>query len=230
MSSQNVRPPRDFASGSSGAAKDSGSLGQVTPRFGIAVGVFLLILFSIILYLRPEVVQLTEQIAGKRDAILALQIQADSLKIRIEENRQARAKFAVLEENGMFAEQKKLSAIRQLEDLRQRYRITSLQYQILPAVVTQIGTQDTLGMSLVTSRIILNVRGFMDSDLIAFVEAIRMELPGHVVVEAFEINKLASPGAASLARIRSGAGADMVSGVVTLSWRAIHNVEKVAER
>ena len=230
MSSQNVRPPRDLAAGSSGATKDSGGLGQIAPRFGIAVGVLLLILFSIGLYLRPEVVQLIEQIAGKRDAIVALQIQAESLKARIEENRKARAQFAALEEKGMFAEQDRLSVIRQLEELRRRHRITGLQYQILPAVVTQVGAQGTPGMSIVASRIILNVRGFMDSDLIAFVESIRLELPGHVVVEAFEINKLASPGAASLARIRSGAGADMVSGVATLSWRVIHDVEKMAER
>ncbi len=230
MSSQNVRTPRETAAGSSGTMKTSASLGQITPRFGIATIVLLLILVLIGFYLRPEAVQLSVQIAEKRDAMLALQIQADSLKARIEENRKTRAEFEVLEKKGMFTEQNRLQAIRQLEELRQQHRITSLQYQILPAVMTQIGAQDASGISLVTSRIILNIRGFVDSDLVAFVEAMRLELPGHVVVEAFEINKLASPGAAMLTRIRSGAGADMVSGVVTLSWRAIRNAEKAAAR
>ncbi len=228
MSRQNVRTPRETAAGNSGAMKTSASLGQITLRFGIAAMVLLLILVLIGFYLRPEAVQLSVQIAEKRDAILALQIQADSLRARIEENRKTRAEFEALEKKGIFTEQKRLQAIRQLEEVRLRHRITGLQYQILPAVVTQIGAPETAGMSLVTSRIVLNVRGFTDSDLVAFVEAIRLELPGHVVVEAFEINKLASPSAALLARIRSGAVADMVSGVVTLSWRAIRNVEKTA--
>lgn len=232
MTDQNARQnpvlQRGAATRKADGALFLSGIGPIAPRFAIALSIFIVVFAACSFYLRPEIIDIKRKIIENRDAMLALQLQTDALRSKFAENQKLRAEYDALEKAGFLAEQKRLPAIRILETLRNKHRITGLEYQILPAAILQLGSEEVAGAELVTSNIILSLRGFMDKDLVEFADAVRRELPGHVVVESFEMSKLAQPNAASLARIRAGAGADMVSGKVTMSWRVMRQNEKAA--
>lgn len=225
MTDRNAQPPRPSGAG----AADRASAGRIdiAPRFAVAVGLLTVIFAACFFYLRPEIATAQQRIADTNAAIEALQAQIDGLEARIAANLKLRAAYAALEMKGFLGEQNRLPAIRKLEELRHQHRITGLEYQILPAETLELARPLQPGVALIGSRIVLNMRGYLDRDLSSFVDAVAQDLPGHIAVVSLEINKLARPDARSLARMRQGKGADLVSGAAALQWRVARPLEQV---
>lgn len=227
MTDRNAQPQRP--SGARPGVADRAAAGRIdiAPRFAVAIGLVTVIIAACFFYLRPEIATGQQRITDVSVAIEALQAQLDGLEAKIAANLKLRAAYAALETGGFLGEQRRLPAIRKLEALRHQHRITGLEYQILPAETVELSRPPEPGIALIASRIILNMRGYLDRDLSSFVNAVAHDLPGHITVESFEINKLAGPDARSLVRIRQGKGADLVSGGATLLWRVARPQEKV---
>lgn len=223
---------RDASPAHSAGAKSPGSLharaSGLSPQFSLSIGLLAVIIGACFFYLRPQVDLTAQRIADVNSAIVALQIQLDGLEAKAAKHRKLRADYAALEVEGFLGVQQRLPAIRRLEALRHEHRITGLEYQILPADSAELSRPPERGVTLVTSKIILTMRGYLDRDIISFVTAVQHELPGHLTVETFEINKLAAPNATSLAKIRKGRGPDLVNGVATLLWRVARPMQQGA--
>jgi len=230
MSDQTARAPGAAGARSSASRRASPPPTALSPQLLWALAAFAAIAAGCGFYLLPELANLERQIASENDAILALKIKRNGLQARIEENLKLRAAFSELERGGFFAEPKRLPVIRRLEALRDQHRITGLEYRIQPATTTDLAPPGEQGMVLLTSQIVLNIRGYLDRDLIDFSDAVRRELPGHVVIESLKLDKLVSPGGNSQGLIRAASGADLVSGEFTLSWRVVRPAEKAASQ
>lgn len=191
-------------------------------RFILALGVFLIILAGVLGYLLP-------QRSGYRQSAQDAQSTIEDLKVRMREvmaqkerNRADRERYAQLQRRGFLGMQDRLAAARVLEDLRIRHRISSLDYQIDPVSKVSIARpQENNGLELSESKISLNLRGFLDSEVNGFLAGLKRAMPGHLTVRSVQITKLAAPEPQMLARISRGEDAALVSGEVELSWQAL---------
>lgn len=193
-------------------------------RFILALGVFLIISAGIIGYLLPGRTGYRQSAQDAQSAIDDLQIRLREVMAQKERNRADRERYAQLQRQGFLGEQDRLAAARILEDLRIRYRISSLDYQIDPVSRINLARpQEGMGLELGESKIVLNLRGFLDSDLNGFITSLIRDMPGHITVRSVGFSKLEAPGPQMLARISRGEDAALVSGEVELSWQALQD-------
>jgi len=197
--------------------------------FAAAMAIFVLIMWACFGYLRPELVNYRQMTNSALDAAVSINAQIKDLAARKTRDDADRREFQMLEKDGFLGEQNRLNAARILERLRVQHRISGLEYQI-GAVdkVTIPGQPENTGIVMSSSKISLNMRGFLDSDMRDFTAAIQSGLPGHVTVIEIEIVKLASPGNDLLALISRGGGTELVSATVELQWQAVQPAKEAA--
>lgn len=193
-------------------------------RFILSLGVFIIISAGVFGYLLPQRSFYRQSEQDAQSTIGDLQIRMRDVRAQQERNRTDRERYAQYQREGFLGMQDRLAAARTLEDLRTRYRISSLDYQIDPVSRVSIARpQEDSGLQMSESKISLNLRGFLDRDLNGFVTGLIREMPGHVTVKSVQITKLASPDPQLLLRIGRGEDAALVSGEIELFWRALQN-------
>ena len=193
-------------------------------RFILTLGAFLTVSAGIFGYLLPQITGYQQSAQNAQSSIDDLEVRMREVMAQKESNEIGRQRYAQYQREGFLGMQNRLAAARILEDLRRRYRISSLDYQIDPVSVVNIARQqDSSELELGESKISLSLRGFLDSDLKGFITGLMQEMPGHITVRSVEISKLASPGPQMLLRISRGEAAALVSGEVEVSWRSLHD-------
>ena len=179
---------------------------SVMQGFAAATVIFALIMWACVGYLRPELANYRQMTNAALDATVSINAQINDLAARKARDDADRREFQMLEKDGFLGEQNRLNAARILERLRVQHRIAGLEYQI-DAVdkVTIPGQPENTGV-MSSSKISLNMRGFLDSDMRDFTTAIQRGLPGHVSHRQIEIVKLDPPANDLLALISRGGG------------------------
>lgn len=204
---------------------------RLTRGFTITLVIFILIMWGCFGYLQPELASYQQMTGAARDAAVSVNVQISDLAARKARDHADRRTFESLEKDGFLGEQNRLNAARILEMLRVQHRIVGLEYQI-EAVdkVTILGQADNTGTVMSSSKISLNMRGFLDSDMHDFTAGVQRDLPGHVAVTAIEVVKLASPSNVLLAAIRRGGGTELVSASVELQWQVVQPAKETGGR
>ena len=131
------------------------------------------------------------------------------------------AEYEKLVEKKFVGLQDRLKAIRVLEDLRKKHRLTGIKYQFSPEREVQDSVAEANGFMIATTRVSVNLRSHLDSDLIGFARDLPNRFPGQVRVESLRIKREKKPTRKILVDIRNGKKFDLVSGSVVFDWRTL---------
>ncbi len=150
------------------------------------------------------------------------QINTDALET-IDENR---IKFASLRQRGFMDRQDRVGATKLLDRLREIHGLTSIYYEIAPEVLYDDRATRATGFNIVSTRIMVRMRGLFDADLLGFTQAIIDEFPGQVRPLSFSLLKLSAPNEATLGTLRKGELVDFVGGELTFEWNTLRPIVK----
>jgi len=134
---------------------------------------------------------------------------------------QRQVEYEMLVEKRFVGPQDRLRAIRVLEDLRKKHRLTRIKYQFAPEREVPDSTAEANGFVIATTRVSVLLRSHLDSDLISFTRDLSKRFPGQVRVESLMIKREKKPTRKILVDIRNGKQLDLVSGSVTFEWRTL---------
>ncbi len=134
---------------------------------------------------------------------------------------QRQAEYEKLVEKRFVGLQDRLRAIRVLEDLRKKHRLTGIKYQFSPEREVQDSAAEANGFMIATTRVSVLLRSHLDSDLIGFTRDLPKRFPGQVRVESLLIKREKKPTRKLLIDIRNGKNIDLVSGSVVFDWRTL---------
>lgn len=194
----------------------------LTRRFGATLALFMLIMAVCFGYLAPEVDNYQQMTLAANDAATNVSLQLNDLsagKIRDDADRK---RFDELEKDGFVGPQNRLNAARVLEQLRQRHRISGMEYQIDPAETISIIRQpEGTGEKLTVSLLSLSIRGFLDRDLRDFTAAVRRDFPGFITITEVEMKRVQTPTNELLSQIRAGQGTELLHGSVKVLWQVL---------
>jgi hypothetical protein len=194
----------------------------LTLRFGAALTLFVLIMAVCFGYLAPEVANYQQMTLAADDAATNVMLQLNDLSARKIRDDADRKRFDELEKDGFVGPQNRLNAARVLEQLRQRHRISGMEYQIDPAETISIIRQpEGTGEKLTVSEISLSIRGFLDRDLRDFTAAVKRDFPGFITITEVEMEKIETPTSELLSQIRVGQGTELLRGSVKLLWQVL---------
>lgn len=134
---------------------------------------------------------------------------------------QRQAEYEKLVEKRFVGPQDRLRAIRVLENLRKKHRLTSIKYQFSPERKVQDSVAEANGYMIATTRVSVQLHSFLDSDLIGFTRDLPNRFPGQVRVESLLIKWEKELTRQILIDIRNGKQIDLVSGSVVFDWRTL---------
>lgn len=195
--------------------------GSISPGFAVSAGCFIAIVLACALFLMPEVERLERAIANTGDASFVIKRKLRDLEQQAERIAADRADFATLTDTGIFEPQNRLQAARLLEELRMRHGLSGLEYQILPVKRVTLERSGESGIEIVMSDLTLDMRGFLERDILDFLQAIVGELSGDVTINSLEFTRSGEPEAAVLREVRNGTATELVQGQASLSWRTL---------
>lgn len=194
----------------------------LTLRFGATLALFVLIMAVCFGYLAPEVANYQQMTLAADDAAISVTLQLNDISARKIRDDADRKRFGELEKDGFVGTQNRLNAARVLEQLRQRHRISGMEYQIDPAeTISIIGPPEGAGEKLTVSEISLSIRGFLDRDLRDFTAAVKRDFPGFITITEVEMEKIETPTNELLSQIRVGQGTELLRGSVKLLWQVL---------
>jgi hypothetical protein len=138
---------------------------------------------------------------------------------------QRQKEYEKLLERRFVGPQDRLRAIRVLEDLRKRHKLTKLKYQFAPErdLTDKIAKRN--GFKIKATKVSILLRSHLDLDLVDFARDLDKTFPGQVKVESLTIRREIKPTRKILIGIRNGKQIDLVSGAIVFEWRTVEPVE-----
>lgn len=198
-------------------------------RYSLPVGLGLLNLVLIGLWfavLTPALDALDLEMRKLRANNINLGNQIDTNTVALETIDDNRLRFAGLRQRGFIDHQNRMGATKLLDRLREVHGLTSIYYEVSPEILYDDRATRATGFNIVTTRIVVTMRGLFDADILEFTQAIIDEFPGQVRPLNFSLLKLSAPTEKTLSLLREGKLVDFISGELTFEWNTLRPVEK----
>ena len=157
---------------------------------------------------------------------ISLRNQIDENTLALESIDENRERYAGLSKRGFLIPQDRLGATKFLDRLRKVHGLTSIYYQVSPETLYDDRATQATGFNIVTTRIVVTMRGLFDADILEFTQAVIDEFPGQVRPLNFSLSKLSAPTEKTLSLLREGKLVDFISGELTFEWNTLRPVEK----
>ena len=176
--------------------------------------------------LTPELESRDLEMRRLRAGNVSLRNQVDANTLALETIDENRERFIGLSKRGFLTPQNRLGATKFLDRLREVHGLTSIHYEVSPEILYDDRATQATGFNIVTTKIVVTMRGLFDADLLEFTQAIIDEFPGQVRPLEFSLLKLSAPTEATLSLLREGKLVDFVGGELRFEWNTLSPVEK----
>ena len=154
--------------------------------------------------LTPQLASLDLDMRRLRASNVVLRNQLDTKSLALETIDENRERYAGLSKRGFLTPQDRLGAAKFLDRLRQVHGLTSIYYEVSPEILYDDRATRATGFNIVTTRIVVTMRGLFDADILEFTQAVIDEFPGQVRPLNFSMFKLSAPTEATLSLLREG--------------------------
>lgn len=116
-----------------------------------------------------------------------------------------------------------------LLDLRDRYRLSSLNLTMSPEETLTGSVYDLSDMHVITSEISVSFGGMSDQHIYAFIQALATQLSGYKQYLTFTLKRQKSLEHEILYQINQGSKPEMVGGDMSFRWIGLRQIEKQGE-
>ena len=174
--------------------------------------------------LAPQLDSLDLEMRALRAANFGLRNQIDENSMALETIDENRERYTALNKRGFLDPQDRLGVTKLLDRLREIHGLTSIYYEISPETLIDDRTTRATGFNIVSTKIVVSMRGLFDADLLEFTQAIIDDFPGQVRPISFSLVKMGAPTEAILGLLREGKLVDFIGGELTFEWNTLRPI------
>ena len=174
----------------------------------------------------PQIDSLSLDLRRLRAANTSLRSQVDANSLALETIDENRERYNILNKHGFIDPQNRLGATKLMERLRETHGLTSIYYEVSPEVLNDSRELEASGFFLVSTKIIVTMRGLFDADILEFTQSIIDDFPGQIRPISFSMEKIGAPTEDNLSRLREGKLVEIIGGVLTFEWNTLRPIQQ----
>jgi len=208
-------------------------LGRAIAKFGrplVLVAVLAALLTGLFGYIEPLRTDLASEVNALQREARNLRDRLRNLANEVEALERNREQYEKLLEHGFVAPQDRLRAARILDELRETYRLSTINYEITPEQVINDPVARNSGFEIVSTTVSVTMQGFLDTDLVRLAHAVVTAMPGQITLRSLSLRRSGAVTRDGLIAISRGNPAALVDGKLNFSWRTLRPLEQKGKK
>lgn len=176
---------------------------------------------SLYLYMIPTKQDKERQLRGVRGQASTVQSDIDRMQVEFSQLADQQSEFDLLKEQGFFSVQGRRQAEMVFEKIQNEAGVISAVVNIQSGALVDDEEAQKAEHKVLVSPIKVKIEALDDVDVYRYVYLVEKFFPGHITVEAIELERKSPVTGAVLRSIASGANPELVSADIELSWRTM---------
>ncbi|MBN8531143.1 MAG: hypothetical protein J0L97_04695 [Alphaproteobacteria bacterium] len=201
---------------------------KVVLRSAAMLGVVGAIGLGVFLYLMSQQQAAYDEEMRLNSTISGLNAKVQEMQLKYDKASKSLGLFEQLQRGSQTGDDAlaRLSASKQLDELKRQYRFSTFNIKIAPLVEEQDPSLRKPSAVVVSSAISLSYKGMTDEYVFSFLNSVLARLPGYVRVDKFTIKRLAPMDDAAVSLASRGGLPELVGGDIELRWFNLKEVAK----
>ena len=196
----------------------------------ILVAVHAVLLTGLFGYIEPLRTSLSSEVNSLQREANSLRSRMRNLVNEVDMLKRNREQYETLLEHGFVAPQDRLHAARVLDELRETYRLSTISYDIAPERVINDRVARNSGFEIVSTKVLVSMEGFLDTDLVGLAQAVAIEFPGQIALQSLSLRRGRAVTRDGLIAISRGNPAALVTGKLVFDWRTLRPLEQEGKK